>query len=101
MWITVAKANEIAPGKCKIVTRRSLEYAVFNVAGEYYCIDNICPHAGGSLGEGIIEDNCVTCTWHYWQFDVKTGEMCGNQHVRVARFEVREFEGEIQIDVTG
>lgn len=100
MWISVATVNEIAPGKCKVVTRRSLEYAVFNVAGEYYCIDNICPHAGGSLGDGIIEDGCVTCTWHYWQFDIKSGEMCGNQHVKVASYPVRLQGEEVQIEVT-
>ncbi len=99
MWIAVAKTDEIAPGKCKIFTRRSREYAIFNVAGEYYCIDNLCPHAGGSLGEGIIEGDCVTCTWHYWQFDIKTGEMCGNHNVRVNRFAVRDHEGEIQVEI--
>ena len=51
-----------------------VEVAVFNVDGEYYALNNVCPHQGGPLGDGKVEDECVYCPWHGWQFDVETGE---------------------------
>jgi nitrite reductase/ring-hydroxylating ferredoxin subunit len=50
------------------------EVAVFNVGGEFYAIDNSCPHRGGPLGEGELEDCIVTCPWHEFRFDVRTGK---------------------------
>ena len=47
--------------------------ALFNVAGSFHALDNLCPHRGGPLGEGHLEEARVTCPWHGWQFDVHTG----------------------------
>lgn len=48
--------------------------AVFSIDGEVYALENVCPHQGGPLGEGKVEDGCVYCPWHGWQFDVESGE---------------------------
>lgn len=50
------------------------EVAIFCVEGQWYAIDNSCPHEGGPLGEGELEGDIVTCPWHGWQFNVKTGQ---------------------------
>ncbi len=47
--------------------------ALFNVAGSFHALDNRCPHRGGPLGDGFLEEGRVTCPWHGWQFDVRTG----------------------------
>lgn len=72
--IKLAEKSQIPPGKSIIVmSPKGKEIALFNIEGEIYALDNSCPHQGGPLGEGDIEDSCVTCPWHGWQFDVKTG----------------------------
>ncbi len=43
--------------------------------GEYYAIDDTCPHALGPLSEGEIEGGVVICPWHASEFDIKTGEV--------------------------
>lgn len=48
--------------------------AVFYVDGEYHALDQTCPHQGGPLGDGKVEDGCVYCPWHGWEFDIKSGE---------------------------
>jgi nitrite reductase (NADH) small subunit len=53
------------------------EIALLKYQGKVYALDNICPHQGGPLGEGTIEEGCVTCPWHGWQFNVETG-VCQN-----------------------
>jgi nitrite reductase/ring-hydroxylating ferredoxin subunit len=48
--------------------------ALFNVAGEFFALDGVCPHQGGPLGQGILEGETVTCPWHGWQFNVCSGQ---------------------------
>ena len=48
--------------------------AVFYADGDYFAVENTCPHQGGPLGEGKVEDGCVYCPWHGWQFDLASGE---------------------------
>ena len=39
----------------------------------YGALDNRCPHQGGPLGEGQIEDGWVICPWHGFEYDPATG----------------------------
>ena len=50
------------------------ELAVYNVNGEFYAIDNSCPHRGAPLSEGELCGHIVECGLHGWQFDVRSGE---------------------------
>ena len=45
--------------------------------GRYGALDNACPHQGGPLGEGSIENGCLRCPWHGWDFDPLTGKPPG------------------------
>lgn len=47
--------------------------AVFNVVGQYYAIDDLCPHAGGSLSAGTLNGTTVVCPLHRAQIDCRTG----------------------------
>ena len=84
--------GEIAPGSAKQLDVAGKELAVFNVDGTFYAIDNACPHRGGPLAEGELDGCLVTCPWHAWDFDVRTGESVTDD-LRVARYETK-IEGE-------
>ncbi len=71
--VKVAEVSDLKPGECKTVAVGERELALCNVAGKFYAIDNICPHRGGPLGEGVLEGQVVTCPWHGWKFDVTNG----------------------------
>ena len=71
--VCVARVSEIPPGTGKEVVVGDRLLAVYQVDGEFYAIDGICPHAGGPLGKGELQGCIVTCPWHGWQFDVTTG----------------------------
>ena len=73
-FIEVAKQSDIKPGNGKTVNIKGIAIAIFNVNGDFYAIDNTCPHRGGPLGEGELNGNVVTCPLHGWQFDVTTGK---------------------------
>ena len=52
--------------------------AVFNVAGEFFAIDDTCTHQDASLADGFVEDDCtVECPLHASCFDLRTGKPNG------------------------
>jgi nitrite reductase/ring-hydroxylating ferredoxin subunit len=52
--------------------------AVFNVAGDFYAIDDTCTHQDASLADGSLEDDCtVECPLHASCFDLRTGKSSG------------------------
>jgi nitrite reductase (NADH) small subunit len=51
-------------------------------------MDNVCPHRGGPLGQGIVEEGKLICPWHAWAFDVKTGVAVHTPDVKVDVYEV-------------
>ncbi|MGH9434744.1 MAG: Rieske (2Fe-2S) protein [Terriglobia bacterium] len=85
----VAELSDLAPGSCIAVDAAGKGVALFNVEGTIYALDNTCLHRGGPLGEGDLEGRVVTCPWHGWQYDVRTGEKCGDASKKVVSYEVK------------
>lgn len=81
--------GSLEPGSGTVVILDDHPVAVFNIDGEYVAIDNTCPHRGGSLGRGVLTGDIVTCPWHGWEIDCRTGEAVENPGIRVTRYEVR------------
>lgn len=73
-FVKAATTEQIQPGTCIGVKVEGVFIGIYNVEGEYYAMNNICPHLGGVLTYGFLDKNCVTCPMHMWEFDVKTGE---------------------------
>lgn len=88
-FVSVAKTSDLAPGEAKAVTIAGREIALFNVDGAFYALDNFCPHQGGPLAEGYIEGATVTCPWHAWCFDIRTGKMSIGDLGLIDTFDVR------------
>ena len=87
-WIKVAEISDLPPGEGKTVVAGDRELALFNVAGKFHAIDNICPHRGGPMGEGVLEGQEAVCPWHGWRFDVTTGLSPVVPTAKVDTFEV-------------
>ena len=69
------------------------------VKGQIFAIDNRCPHEGFPLSKGFANDNCVlTCNWHNWKFNLKTGEcLLGEDNVR--NYPINIENGNIYVDI--
>jgi nitrite reductase/ring-hydroxylating ferredoxin subunit len=92
-FVKLATLQELPIGGAKEVEFEGRVYALFNVDGEISVIDGICPHQGGPLAEGDVEGTTVTCPWHGWQFDVRTGKTPLGPKIKQATFEVK-IEGQ-------
>ena len=94
---TLIAAGEITHGACaRIVLPSGDELAVFNVDGEYYAIDNLCPHKGAPLSEGQLCGHIVECALHGWQFDVRTGE-CLTVPEKLKTYKVTRVDGGLKV----
>lgn len=72
-FVKVSSTGDLKPGENKVVDVNGTEIALFNVDNEFFAISNTCLHKGGPLGEGFLEGDTVTCPWHGWRYNVKTG----------------------------
>ena len=96
---SVASVSEVPPGtSCEVVAGDRV-LAIFNVAGEFYALDGICPHAGGPLGKGALSGSIVTCPWHGWQFDATTGQHCLSPGICQQRYPVTVEDDRIVVEL--
>ena len=72
-FVRIGSIIDLKPGENKVVSVDGTDIALFNVDGQFFALNNTCPHRGGPLGDGFLEGEVVTCPWHGWRFDVKTG----------------------------
>jgi nitrite reductase/ring-hydroxylating ferredoxin subunit len=70
----ISTISEIPPGGARAFDVAGRRIAVFNSEGNFFAIDDTCPHQGGPLSEGMVEDGCVTCPWHGAMFELSTGK---------------------------
>ena len=96
-FTTVARVGSIPEGPGITVVLGERLVAVFNSGGEYFAIDDLCPHMGASLGAGEVYDGIVACPWHAWRFKVADGTWCDNPRIKIDSFETRVVGDEIQI----
>lgn len=73
-YFPVCRVREIPPGTAKRVQVQDKPIAVFNLNGNFYATDDICPHEGGPLSDGTIEGENVACPWHGATFHIVSGK---------------------------
>lgn len=93
-WTNVGQIDDLPPGTGIEVIAEGRVLAVFNVDGQVFAMDGVCPHAGGPLGAGEVNGCVVTCPWHGWQFDVTDGRHTLNPSLTHSTYPVR-IEGDV------
>lgn len=88
-WHQVARPGEMSEGEVKLVTAGTAAIALVRHGGEYRALDNRCPHAGGPLSGGSIENGMLVCPWHGREYDLATGQCDGFAGVATYPVEVR------------
>ena len=81
-WVRVGGVGDLPEGRVKTVTPRNQSICLSHFKGQWAAMDNRCPHQGGPLGEGSIEQGAdgqcwIRCPWHGWDFDPLTGKPPG------------------------
>jgi|SRR5579863_3193951 len=88
-----------APDEAKEFPCGDKSICVANLGGSYSAMDNVCPHRGGPLGQGMIESGKVVCPWHGWAWDTKTGIADQNPTMKVALYPLKIDNGNVLIEI--
>jgi len=87
-FVNAARRHDVAPGRSTIVRVGRYEVALFDLGDAIVAYENACPHQGGPIGEGFLEGETVTCPWHAWCFDLRSGRLTLGDFARLRRFDV-------------
>ncbi len=82
--------DELPEGRVTTVTANHIGICLTHYEGKLCALDNKCPHQGGPLGEGSIENGLLRCPWHGWDFDPHTGQSPGFHDDSIVTFPVEE-----------
>jgi pyruvate oxidase len=96
-WHKALDPGELPEGRVKPVTCDETTVAITHYEGSYHALNNECPHQGGPLGEGSIENGLLRCPWHGWDFYPDSGETPGEFDDCVTTYPVEEREDGIYV----
>lgn len=88
-WTSLCDFDELQEGRGKYVEISGFQLAAFLQEGEVRVLDNTCPHAGGNLSGGVVEDGCVLCPWHFWAFRLDNGQLRDLPGVAITAYKTR------------
>jgi nitrite reductase/ring-hydroxylating ferredoxin subunit len=93
----VARVDEIAPGTLACVKVDDVDLALARIGDEFYATQGHCLHLQGPLCEGRLADHVLSCPWHGWQYDVRTGENEFDRAIQLETYEVQVEDGEVRV----
>ena len=96
------KTDEVAIGNPRKVSINGRDYGIYQLEDGYYGLFDRCPHRGGSICGGPVtgtamfvdikkdgpsyvygkENQLVRCSWHGWEFDIKTGQCLADERLK-------------------
>jgi len=113
----VTAIDQLKDGERVLVEVNEVEVAVFRAADEFYAVANYCPHQAGPLCNGPMsgdysaersedgwelkfgrEGETISCPWHGWEFDIKTGDHIAHSGTRAITYDTVVKDGQIYID---
>lgn len=96
----IAKLEEIPEGEARVFTLGELRLALCRVDGVFYCVEDLCTHDDGPLGEGCLVGHEIECPRHGARFDVRDGSVTRMPAAApVESFPTKVEEGQVWVEV--
>jgi 3-phenylpropionate/trans-cinnamate dioxygenase ferredoxin component len=73
-FFEIAPVDDLPSGERMFIDIGDEPVVIFNIAGNYYAIGDVCTHDGGPLGEGDMDGHQIICPRHGARFDVRNGK---------------------------
>ncbi|MDQ4053260.1 MAG: thiamine pyrophosphate-binding protein, partial [Actinomycetota bacterium] len=100
-WHCVSPKDVPDEGRVGSVVVGGRSIAMMRCGGRLSALENHCPHQGGPLGEGSIENGLLRCPWHGYDYDPATGAPPGAlaEHLddRVPAYDVEESDDGVRV----
>ena len=78
-WTNIDCSLDDLKSNGKILKFKNKTIALFKNDTNLMAFGNRCPHRGGSIGNGTMKNGIISCPWHKWKFDSKTGKAIENE----------------------
>jgi 3-phenylpropionate/trans-cinnamate dioxygenase ferredoxin subunit len=99
-WHDIAKLEDFPPNSRRLVMIDGQAIVVFNLAGEFYALEDRCSHDDSPLHEGEIEGDEIICPWHGARFCLKTGAVTEPPaYEDIATYPVRIYQDRVQLQI--
>ncbi len=98
-WQKILELGQLAEGRVRTVTVGRHSLAVSCYRGAYGALDNRCPHQGGPLGEGSIENGWLRCPWHGYDYNPLDGSPPEGFDDAPACYPVQEREDGVYVEL--
>ena len=97
-FVAVATVDELPNGARKLIEVDGRPLAVFNIAGSFYCIADVCSHDDGPVAEGDLAGVEIECPRHGARFDVRSGKVLTFPAiVDIPAYPVRVEDGDVLV----
>ena len=97
-FVRICSESELPPeGEVAEFTVQGRALCVARIGGAVAVLDGVCPHEGGPLGEGLVEDGRVVCPWHGYAFDIYTGATEQDKDLKAEVLEAAVADGELRV----
>ncbi len=97
--VKACEVKEFVEGSGKLVTISGKAIALFRVGERIVALEAECPHEGGPLQDGTIEDGCVVCPWHNYKFELASGQCDIDPSLRVGTYPVTVEDNVVLVEV--
>jgi nitrite reductase (NADH) small subunit len=98
-FVAVARVEDVPPGTIRSVRagEEEIEIALAHCDGGFYAVQGHCLHLQGPLGEGRLAGCVLSCPWHGWQYDVRTGQNEFDLGIQLRTYDVQVADGEVRV----
>jgi nitrite reductase/ring-hydroxylating ferredoxin subunit len=98
--VRVARLDELPAARPTLVEAGGTRIVLVRVGDTVYACDDTCGHHGGPLSEGRLSGTRLSCPWHGWMYDVRTGEcLMPSRGGRIPSYPARIEGGEVWVDL--
>ena len=97
-FIAIGAATDVPNGERVFIEIDGLTIVVFNIAGQFFALADVCSHDDGPLGDGELDGFQVACPRHGASFDVRTGKVLSLPAiVDIPAYPTRVVDGQLEI----
>ena len=99
-WKKVGPSGDIAEDAVAEYDLDGTKIAVVRAGDDIFAYPLTCPHMEEPLSNGFCDGETVTCSFHLWQWDLRTGESTGEAEVDLLKYPVKVEDGNLYVDIT-
>jgi glutamate synthase domain-containing protein 2/nitrite reductase/ring-hydroxylating ferredoxin subunit len=97
-WVEACRLDDIAVGRGRLAIVNGTEVALMRDGDRVFGVGNLCPHRGGQICDGTVQEGKAVCPLHLWDFDLRTGISPFNPTDVLPTYPVRVRDGAVEVD---